>query len=241
MARFDRETGQLVLRVVYDGPSRAGKTTNVRSLASLLPVSRRSMVRTPAETPGGSTLRYDLLEVDVGRVDSARGEHLARCEVFSVPGQLSLASQRVALLAAADVAVLVLDATPGARRRNRVSLEALRAFRASGLLEDVPLVLQANKQDVAGALSGAALATELDIPARRVIDAIAVRGEGVRETFFAALEIARDAARPSLEADAVPIDEGSDPERTAGELEARLGGAVDRVLRALEDDDFSAS
>lgn len=236
MARFDRETGALVLRIVYDGPSRAGKTTNLRTLASLLPVSRRSEVRTPSATPGGSTLRYDLLEVDVGLVESSRGEHPARCEVLSVPGQLSLAAHRVALLASADAAVLVLDATPVATRRNRTSLSALRAFRAAGLLAEVPLVLQANKQDVAGARSAAALARALELPASRSVDAVAVAGEGVRETFFAALGLARDAARPLLDAGLVPVGDGGDPDRDADALEARTGEAVERVVAALDDD-----
>lgn len=234
MARFDRETGTLVLRVVYDGPARAGKTTNLRALASSLPVARCSAVHTPAETARGSTLRYDLLEIDVGHIHSARGEHATRCELFSVPGQLSLAAHRVALLTGADAAVLVLDAAPASQRRNRVAVRALEALRESGLLDEIPLVLQANKQDVPGAIAAEALAAELDLPARRAFGAVAASGEGVRETFFAALSLARDAARPRLEAASIPAEERVDPDLAAEAVELRVAEVVERIMADLE-------
>ena len=41
MPHVERRTGDLTLRIVYDGPAEAGKTTSVRFLCSTLSLARR--------------------------------------------------------------------------------------------------------------------------------------------------------------------------------------------------------
>ena len=100
MAVFDLGRRRLAVRVVYDGPAGAGKTTNVLTLSELLPLSRK--LRDDGHRDGlGRTLTFDWEEIDSG----VAAELPLACEILSVPGQAALAPRRRALLATADVGV----------------------------------------------------------------------------------------------------------------------------------------
>ena len=64
MARLDLDRDCVVVRIVYDGTARSGKTTTLRSLG----VSLGREVETPAETEG-RTLYFDWLDYTGGRFD----------------------------------------------------------------------------------------------------------------------------------------------------------------------------
>ena len=64
MARFDPERKRIVIRVVYDGPGHAGKTTNLQRLSKSFASWRRSDLVSP-NTLGERTQYFDWLEVDV--------------------------------------------------------------------------------------------------------------------------------------------------------------------------------
>jgi hypothetical protein len=63
MASFDAARGCYVVRVVYDGPGLAGKTTNLAKICEIVPATRRSEMVTPAALKG-RTMFFDWLEVD---------------------------------------------------------------------------------------------------------------------------------------------------------------------------------
>ena len=94
MAVLDLERGVVVVRLVYDGPPLAGKTTSIRALG-------RSLVRhveTPQEVDG-RTVFFDWMEYTAGLFEG----HQIRCQIVSVPGQPNLAPRRKALLLSAGV------------------------------------------------------------------------------------------------------------------------------------------
>lgn len=200
MAYHDRERGELVVRIVYDGPATAGKTANLRSLQATF--NKRAAFEPYAgpETATGRTLFFDWLELDVGFVD----DWPLRAQILTVPGQLALAERRFRLLHALDAVVFVCESTAARVRASRVALAFLERTLAAAGHERVPVIVQANKQDLAGALSPAELASALALPAeRRVIAASAMQDDGVRETFFMALHGAREALRLQVRTEGV--------------------------------------
>ena len=58
MATLDRVSDTVVVRIVYDGPPTAGKTTSLRALAERL---GQGQVFTPEES-GGRTVYFDWME-----------------------------------------------------------------------------------------------------------------------------------------------------------------------------------
>ena len=109
MASFDSERKCHVVRIVYDGPGFAGKTTNLRRVHEIIPPSRRSDIVTPAELKG-RTMFFDWLEIE-GPKSSGVG---LRFQLITVPGQIERNYRRRPLVAMADVVVFVCDSSPAA-------------------------------------------------------------------------------------------------------------------------------
>ena len=141
MAILDTTANEIVIRVLYDGPPEAGKTTSMRALAT----SFGQTSVTPEEDAGGRTQWFDWMEYVGGRFEGCR----IRCQIVSVPGQRELGHRRRTLLASADVVVFVGDSTPA---RYGVSLEYLAELRELLPRDAAPIgiVFQANKRDAPG-------------------------------------------------------------------------------------------
>lgn len=201
--RFDLTAGCVVARVVYDGSGSTGKTTNVTRLASSFRAVAAGEATPPLELCG-RTMYFDWMTLRAGHV---YGFPLI-CEVLTVPGQPELAARRAHVLAGADAVVHVCDAGRDALEETRANLAWTRAR----IAPELPLVLQANKQDEPGAMSGAELVAALaGLAGGEVVEAIARDGIGVVDTFLRAVR----ALTRSLEA-----DEGGRVEVTRG------GGAI---------------
>jgi mutual gliding-motility protein MglA len=185
MPIFDPILRTLVARVVYDGPAFSGKTTNVQRICEALPVERRTEVYTPGSLKG-RTMFFDWLEIDVGKV----GNIPFRCQILAVPGQRARSYRRRPLIRSADAVVFVGDSRLDQIEETRRCFALMRRYlRERG--EAVPIVVQANKQDADGALPPEDLAQALRLgPSPSPLPAVASRGEGVRETFNAAVRAA---------------------------------------------------
>lgn len=195
MATFDRERREIVLRIVYDGAATAGKTANLRALYASFGHRAQGELFIPAETRTGRTLYFDFLELLAGHVD----DWPIRCQILTVPGQFAFAERRHRLLRGLDAVVVVCESTPSGVATARFAWAFLERALASSGAARVPVVVQANKQDIPGALSPAEVEARL-APGRRhkVLAASALHGEGVRATFLAALDAARDVVRATL-------------------------------------------
>ncbi|MCY1054952.1 ADP-ribosylation factor-like protein [Nannocystis sp. SCPEA4] len=200
MAVYERDRARIVIRVVYDGPGRAGKTTNVEQLARIFGNKPGNELQVyPAAT--GRTIFFDWFSFDGGMIDG----HQLQVQVVTVPGHKSLDPRRAHILRSADVVVLVCDSAVSGQDSAREMLDSLREHLGKSL-PGVPLIVQANKQDLAGAMLphelGAALGLTYDIP---VVGAQASAGIGVRETAIGAIRAAvrqmkRRTARQGLDA-----------------------------------------
>lgn len=230
MAILDTAANEIVIRVVYDGPPEAGKTTSMRALGASLSQSTVS----PEEDAGGRTLWFDWMEYVGGRFEGSR----IRCQIVSVPGQRELGARRKLLLGSADVVVFVGDSTPA---RWDVSLDYL--FELRGLVaKDVGVVFQANKRDAVGAIDLDQLRLRLG-DARwsiGVVESVAADGTGIREAFVYGVRLALDRVREMIVAGT--LKEGP-PELTSPEqllaqlrgISASGSGAMPRVRVAPVD------
>ncbi len=222
MALYDPARRTVTIRIIYDGLGTAGKTTNVRKIYELFTLARDGDVVVPEEHRG-RTLFFDWLELNAGYID----ERPLRIQVLTVPGQFAYAQRRWALLRTPDAIVEVCDSTPSAIERSRYAIRFVRGMLAAGSCPDVPIIVQANKQDAPGALRGPEMAAALGLgPGVRVIEAVASEGEGVRSTLLFALLDARERVRAQI------AEGGIDS------LEQGYESAEDVYLRmrAIEDD-----
>lgn len=187
MAILDRSDGKLVIRVVYDGPALAGKTTNLKKLCEFFTTRRRSELFS-SESALGRTLYLDWLKLEGGVV---AGRQMS-CHLITVPGQAVLARRRDHILSQADVVVFVADSSPERIGESELLAQQLRQVRyAEGELP--PMVLQANKQDAPGALTPEEVRRRVGWDAAcPVVGARAADGVGVRETVVLAIRAAAD-------------------------------------------------
>lgn len=222
MAVIDVERDAVVVRIVYDGPPYAGKTTSIRSLA-------RSLGRAPV-TPlerADRTVFFDWLEYTGGLFEG----HQIHCQIVSVPGQPELDGRRRALLQLADAVVFVVDSSTDERAQHSAGyLRDVRELLARREGAPVGIVLQANKRDLPGALPRDALRALLgaDVAAMALTESAAGEGSGVRETFVLAVRLAIDRIRAQmvdrpLEVGRPEVDSAEELLALLNRLEQRLG------------------
>ncbi len=145
MPQLNLETREIALKVVYYGPARSGKTTNLQQIHRLLsPDARGEMVT--LDTQDDRTLYFDFLPVEFG-VD---GGYKVRLKLFTVPGQVLHRSTRRVVLAGADAVAFVADSQRSCASANAYSYRDLEAnLRLNGLdIHEIPQVVQFNKRDL---------------------------------------------------------------------------------------------
>ena len=187
---------EITCKLVYCGPGRSGKTTNLQYVHGRVPAHRRGDMVSLA-THGDRTLFFDFLPLDLGTISGFN----TRFQLYTVPGQVYYAATRRLVLQGADGVVFVADSQA---RRFDENLESLQDLQDALLDQGVdvrtfPMVFQYNKQD---------LPSELILPAASLDDALnfrgmpshpadALRGGGVFETLRAisALVLDRLASR----------------------------------------------
>ncbi|MEP6881061.1 MAG: GTPase domain-containing protein [Dokdonella sp.] len=197
MATIDPTTNAVVIRVVYDGPPLAGKTTSVRSLARGL----GGKVVVPEEIDG-RTVFFDWLDYTGGLFEGRS----IRCQIISVPGQATLAGRRRHLISSADVVVFVGDSTRDAQDSVGRYIESLHKILASSIGPSVGIVLQANKRDHAAAAPLSEIRQMLDDRDLKVaiVESVATEGIGIREAFVFAVRLALDRVREMIRMDLLP-------------------------------------
>ncbi len=184
MASYDEERGCYVVRVVYDGPGFAGKTTNLKQVCELVSAKRRSELYTPAELKG-RTMFFDWLEVDAPPRDGVR----MKFQLITVPGQVQRNYRRRPLVAMADVVVFVCDSTPAQVPDTLRTFARLRAS-MKARKSPLPIVVQVNKQDTSEAWDPERMRKKLKLDASvPFLPATAVDGVGVRETLVTAMRV----------------------------------------------------
>ena len=164
-------------KIVYAGPSRGGKTTNLLRLHDRLPAEKRGPLLSLAGADE-RTLFFDFMALHLGEVGGLN----TRFHLYTVPGQAEHRLSRRAVLRGADAVVFVADSDPPRLEEN---VWAWHELDEPGFLPDgpqaPPRVLQLNKRDLGAALSVHLIRARLGFPAAPEVEAVAVEGRGVQE------------------------------------------------------------
>ena len=182
MAQLDFAERQLTLKLVYFGPPLSGKTSNLRALHQRVDHLNRGRLMT-LDTRDDRTLFFDLLPIFFRTTSFS-----FRIKVYTVPGQPVHEATRKVVLAGADGVVFVADSGADKAAANRDAWQNLVASLHAHGLDQVPVVVQYNKRDVA--VSPISDVDHFDDPARPLFEAEAKVGKGVVRTFFALVDAA---------------------------------------------------
>ncbi len=179
---------EITCKIVYYGPGRSGKTTNLQYIYGRVPEQRRGRMVSLA-TQTDRTLFFDFLPLELGSISG----FTTRFQLYTVPGQVYYNATRKLVLQGADGVVFVADSQARQLDENIESLQNLQA----NLVEQgvdargVPLVIQYNKQDLPSdlILSTQELDEALNFWNLPSFAAAALQGTGVFETLKAASEM----------------------------------------------------
>src|SRR5687768_8045114 len=172
---------EITCKIVYYGPGRSGKTTNLQYVFGRVPESRRGRMVSLA-THGDRTLFFDFLPIELGQISG----FTTRFQLYTVPGQIYYNATRKLVLQGADGVVFVADSQARQLDENMENLANLQ----ENLLEQgvdvrgMPLVLQYNKQDLPPelVLKPHELDEALNFRGLPSVAADALSGQGVFET-----------------------------------------------------------
>jgi mutual gliding-motility protein MglA len=181
VAQVDFHERQLTLKLVYYGPPLSGKTTNLRALHGRVDALNRGRLMT-LDTRDDRTLFFDLLPLFF-----RTGSVSIRLKVYTVPGQPMHEWTRRIVLQRADGVVFVADSSAAQVAANREAWDGLTRHLGALRLDHAPVVVQYNKRDLPDRIP-IDEADRFGDPHRAPIEAQAVSGVGVLETFFALLE-----------------------------------------------------
>ena len=188
MSLVNFTTREITCKIVYYGPGRSGKTTNLQYVYDRVPGDRRGRMVSLA-TQTDRTLFFDFLPIELGTISG----FTTRFQLYTVPGQVYYDATRKLVLQGADGVVFVADSQARQLDENIESLQNLQV----NLLEQgidvrtLPTVIQYNKQG---------LPAELVLPVEQLDDALnfrnvpsfsadALTGKGVFETLRAVSEL----------------------------------------------------
>lgn len=184
MAFIDLLNKEIHCKIVYYGAGRSGKTTNLLTIFNAMHEDARGKMLT-IDTKGDRTLFFDFLPINLGKL---RGFDI-RIQLYTVPGQVIYAATRKLVLKGVDGLVFVADPLVVRRERNIGSLECLRnnLLEYNLDIEEMPLVFQYNKRDLANSpiptLTVQELEEDLNLELKaRSFEAVATKGFGVFET-----------------------------------------------------------
>ncbi len=146
MSLINMKKKEVQAKIVYYGPGRCGKTTNLRWIYEKIG-SRYNTKMIEIKTEGDRTLFFDFLPFDVGKINGFD----VRLQLYTVPGQVKYNATRRLVLKGVDGIVFVADSIDIRRKQNISSLknlhENLKTYNRS--IIEVPLVMQYNKRDLA--------------------------------------------------------------------------------------------
>jgi hypothetical protein len=147
MAILNLKKRQIECKIVYYGPGRCGKTTNMEHIYKAY-TKQVTGEMVSIDTEGDRTLFFDFLPMGLGEIKGFD----VRVQVYTVPGQVQYRSTRRLVLKGVDGVIFVADSLAVRREKNMLSLKDLQHnLKEYGLnIFKIPLVMQHNKRDLSG-------------------------------------------------------------------------------------------
>ena len=145
MAVINLKKRQIECKLVYYGPGRSGKTTNLEYIHKAF---KKQVIgkMISIDTEGDRTLFFDFLPLGLGKIKGCD----VKVQLYTVPGQVKYKATRQLVLKGVDGVVFVADSLAVRREKNMISLKDLHEnLQKIGLnIRKIPLVLQYNKRDL---------------------------------------------------------------------------------------------
>jgi signal recognition particle receptor subunit beta len=191
MALVNLKRRQIECKIVYYGPARCGKTTNLEYIHQAYTKQVKGEM-VSINTDGDRTLFFDFLPLELGKLKGCD----VRVQLYTVPGQVRYASTRKLVLRGADGIVVVADSLEVRREKNILSLkdlhENLKEYNSS--VFKIPLVMQYNKRDLDGDDVSIMPVEKMDHDLNRQLKVpsfpgSALKGDGVGKTLHACLKL----------------------------------------------------
>jgi len=172
-------TREINFKIVYYGPGLSGKTTNIKTIYEKVKTDNKGkLVSLATETE--RTLFFDFFPLDLGTIKGYK----VKFHLYTVPGQIYYSSSRKLIMKGVDGIVFVADSQ---RERFEANIESLNDMMDnlrdySIDFETMPYVLQLNKRDLPNITPVNELIAALRKRDEPVVEAMALKGEGVVET-----------------------------------------------------------
>ncbi len=183
MAIINQAIKELQVKIVYYGPARGGKTTNLEQVHAHVhtntPESMSKLVS--LATSSDRTLFFDFFPIETMTVRGFK----TKFQLYTVPGQVIYNTTRQLVLRGVDGIVFVADSNCDKMEENIESFknleDNLRTLKLN--LADIPYVLQYNKRDLPNAAPTEYMEFLLNNRETRVpsFGGVATRCEGVFE------------------------------------------------------------
>jgi len=145
MAFVNLKNKEIQVKIVYYGPGRGGKTTNLEYIYKRFR-KRINTEMVTVKTHGDRTLFFDFLPFDIGVING----YDVKIQLYTVPGQVKYNATRRLVLRGVDGIVFVADAMAVRRDKNILSLKNLQENLANykKSIFKIPCVMQYNKVDL---------------------------------------------------------------------------------------------
>jgi small GTP-binding protein len=145
MAFVNLKNREIHVKIVYYGPGRGGKTSNLDYIHGKYAQYINSEMVT-VKTHGDRTLFFDFLPFDIGIING----YNIKIQLYTVPGQVKYNATRRLVLRGVDGVVFVADAMAVRREKNILALKNLQenlvVYEKS--MFKIPFVMQYNKMDL---------------------------------------------------------------------------------------------
>jgi len=145
MAFINLKNKEIQVKIVYYGPGRGGKTTNLEYVYKKF-AKRINTEMVTVKTHGDRTLFFDFLPFDIGIING----YDVKIQLYTVPGQVKYNATRRLVLRGVDGIVFIADAMAVRREKNILALknlqENLAVYKKS--IFRIPFVMQYNKIDL---------------------------------------------------------------------------------------------
>jgi mutual gliding-motility protein MglA len=146
MAIINQATKELQVKIVYYGPGKGGKTTNLEQVHTHVQNVHEKGKLVSLATSSDRTLFFDFLPIEAVAVKGFK----TKFQLYTVPGQVIYNTTRQLVLRGVDGIVFVADSQYDKMTENVESFQNLddnlKALKFD--LADIPYVLQFNKRDL---------------------------------------------------------------------------------------------
>ncbi len=186
MAFVNRERNEITAKIVYYGPGLSGKTTCFHQIYKALPPANKGKLLSLA-TNIDRTIYFDFLPLQFHNLSGLD----LRIQLYTVPGQVRFDATRRMVLRDVDAIVFVADMQQAAAKPNQESMKNLfDNLKELDLdLQEIPHVIQYNKEDLPNLLSLDTLNANLNIYKAPARVTCALSGKGVMDALKTATKL----------------------------------------------------